>query len=60
MLWTAYLHVIYMMLFGFPGWYTLLFGDAYKLSQDITGLSLAVIEVSLLISSVTRSRWRGS
>jgi hypothetical protein len=52
MLWTAYLTVIYIMLFGFLAGYSFIFGDTYHMSQGITGLLFLGIGVGLFLASV--------
>ncbi|KAH8803675.1 major facilitator superfamily domain-containing protein [Xylogone sp. PMI_703] len=53
MLWTAYLTVIYIMLFGFLDGYSFVFSNTYGLSQGLTGLSFVGIGAGLLAASVT-------
>lgn len=53
MLWTAYLTVIYLMLFGFLDGYTYIFQQPYNLSQGITGLLFVGIALGLVLASVT-------
>lgn len=50
-LWTGYLTVIYIMLFGFLDGYTFVFQDTYSLSSGITGLIFVGIGVGLVIAS---------
>ncbi|KAJ9635640.1 uncharacterized protein PV06_02865 [Exophiala oligosperma] len=52
MLWTGYLTVIYIMLFGFLDGYTYVFQDTYSLSPGITGLLFVGIAVGLTLASV--------
>jgi MFS family permease len=51
-LWTAYLTVIYMILFGFLAGYSFIFGDTYHMSQGITGLMFLGMAVGLFLCSV--------
>lgn len=53
MLWTGYLTVIYLMLFGFLDGYTYIFQQTYNLSQGITGLLFVGIAVGLVFASTT-------
>lgn len=51
-LWTAYLTVIYIILFGFLAGYSFIFGETYHMSQGITGLMFLGITVGLFLCSV--------
>ncbi|KAL7807034.1 major facilitator superfamily domain-containing protein [Trichoderma aethiopicum] len=51
MLWTGYLTVVYLMLFGFLDGYTFVFQETYDLSDGITGTIFVGIGVGLVLSS---------
>ncbi|KAH0491699.1 hypothetical protein TgHK011_003114 [Trichoderma gracile] len=51
MLWTGYLTVVYLMLFGFLDGYTFVFQETYDLSDGITGTIFVGIGVGLILSS---------
>ncbi|PTB64678.1 MFS general substrate transporter [Trichoderma citrinoviride] len=51
MLWTGYLTVVYLMLFGFLDGYTFVFQETYGLSDGITGTIFVGIGVGLVLSS---------
>lgn len=53
LLWTAYLTVIYLMLFGFLDGYTYIFQQTYHLSQGITGLLFVGIALGMVLASAT-------
>ncbi|UKZ94925.1 uncharacterized protein TrAFT101_009778 [Trichoderma asperellum] len=52
MLWTGYLTVVYLMLFGFLDGYTFVFQETYGLSDGITGLLFLGIGVGLILATV--------
>lgn len=52
MLWTGYLTVVYLMLFGFLDGYTFVFQKTYNLSDGITGLLFLGIGVGLILASL--------
>ncbi|UKZ72033.1 uncharacterized protein TrAtP1_012970 [Trichoderma atroviride] len=52
MLWTGYLTVVYLMLFGFLDGYTFVFQQTYNLSDGITGLLFLGIGVGLLLAAL--------
>lgn len=52
-LWTAYLAIIFFMLFGFMNGYTYIFQQTYNLSQGITGLLFTGMAVGIVLGSVT-------
>jgi hypothetical protein len=52
LLWTAYLTIIYMLLFGFLAGYSFIFGDTYHMSQGITGLMFLGMTIGLFLCSV--------
>jgi hypothetical protein len=52
LLWTIYLSVVYVILFGFLASFTYIFQDNYGLSQGITGLLFLGIEIGTLLASV--------
>ncbi|KAL7948549.1 major facilitator superfamily domain-containing protein [Trichoderma barbatum] len=51
MLWTGYLTVVYLMLFGFLDGYTFVFQRTYDLSDGITGILFIGIGVGLVLAS---------
>ncbi|TFB01331.1 putative efflux pump kojT [Trichoderma ghanense] len=51
MLWTGYLTVVYLMLFGFLDGYTFVFQETYNLSDGITGTIFVGIGIGLVLSS---------
>ncbi|KAL1857311.1 hypothetical protein Plec18167_004785 [Paecilomyces lecythidis] len=53
MLWTAYLTVIYIMLFGFLDGYSFVFGDTYRLSPGLTGLIFVGMAIGLVLASLS-------
>lgn len=63
MLWTGYLTVVYLMLFGFLDGYTFVFQQTYSLSDGITGLLFLGIGVGLLLAAIILTpllyRWAG-
>ncbi|KAK1242787.1 hypothetical protein MKX08_005599 [Trichoderma sp. CBMAI-0020] len=63
MLWTGYLTVVYLMLFGFLDGYTFVFQQTYNLSDGITGLLFLGIGVGLILAAITLTpllyRWAG-
>ncbi|KAM0462007.1 hypothetical protein ACHAPV_002493 [Trichoderma viride] len=52
MLWTGYLTVVYLMLFGFLDGYTFVFQQTYNLSDGITGLLFLGIGVGLILAAL--------
>ena len=52
MLWTAYLTIIYVMLFGFLAGYSFVFQEPYRISQGITGLLFLAIAVGYVFAVV--------
>ncbi|KAH6605320.1 hypothetical protein Trco_007027 [Trichoderma cornu-damae] len=52
-LWTGYLTVVYLMLFGFLDGYTFVFQETYNLSDGITGLIFLGIAAGLVLSSAS-------
>lgn len=52
MLWTGYLTVVYLMLFGFLDGYTFVFQKTYNLSDGITGLLFLGIGVGLILAAL--------
>ena len=52
LLWTGYLTVVYIMLFGFLAGYPYIFQQTYQISQGITGLIFAAIGVGYLIAGI--------
>lgn len=53
MLWTLYLSVVYIILFGFLNGFAYIFQDTYKLTSGITGLTFLAMEIGTLIGSMT-------
>ncbi|KAL7934245.1 major facilitator superfamily domain-containing protein [Trichoderma chlorosporum] len=53
MLWTGYLTVVYLMLFGFLDGYAFVFQQTYNLSDGITGTLFVGIGVGLALASVS-------
>jgi MFS family permease len=51
-LWTGYLTVIYMILFGFLAGYSFVFGDTYHFTQGITGLMFLGMSIGLLLCTI--------
>ncbi|KAL7910272.1 major facilitator superfamily domain-containing protein [Trichoderma velutinum] len=51
LLWTGYLTVVYLMLFGFLDGYTFVFQKTYNLSDGITGILFIGIGVGLVLAS---------
>lgn len=60
-LWTAYLAVVYVILFGFLAGYTYIFQETYQLSQGVTGTIFLAMGVGYLIAAIPLSwlvhRW---
>ncbi|PON21402.1 hypothetical protein TGAM01_v209703 [Trichoderma gamsii] len=52
MLWTGYLTVVYLMLFGFLDGYTFVFQQTYNLSDGITGLLFLGIGIGLILAAL--------
>lgn len=63
MVWTGYLTVVYVMLFGFLDGYTFVFQQTYNLSDGITGLIFLGIGVGLILAALILTpllyRWAG-
>ncbi|RFU78549.1 mfs general substrate transporter [Trichoderma arundinaceum] len=53
LLWTGYLTVVYLMLFGFLDGYTFVFQETFELSDGITGLLFIAIAIGLVLSSAS-------
>ncbi|PNP37438.1 hypothetical protein TGAMA5MH_10672 [Trichoderma gamsii] len=51
-LWTGYLTVVYLMLFGFLDGYTFVFQQTYNLSDGITGLLFLGIGIGLILAAL--------
>jgi hypothetical protein len=53
MIWTAYLSVVYIVLFGFLNGFTFIFQDTYQLTPGMTGFTFLAMEIGTLIGSMT-------
>ena len=52
LLWTGYLTVIYIMLFGFLAGYPYIFQQTYQISQGITGLIFVGIGLGYVVAAI--------
>jgi hypothetical protein len=63
MLWTGYLTVIYIMLFGFLAGFSFIFSETYGVSQGITGVIFVAIGVGYFFAAIPLNllvyRWAG-